>query len=48
MKFYIKILNCDGGWITYAVRESEDSAKSIASMLESVHMFSPYQIRIVL
>lgn len=48
MKWYIQILTCDGGWITYAARSSEESAKAVASMLETVHNFSTYQIRIVI
>lgn len=47
MKHYIEILTCDGGWITYAVRDDHESAKRIVTMLEEVHNFGPYQIRIV-
>lgn len=48
MKWYIQILTCDGDWITYAVRSSEESAKAVALLLEIDHNFSIYQIRIVI
>lgn len=48
MKYYIELLTCDGGWITYAVRDDYDSAVSVRNMLESVHNFNTYQTRIVL
>lgn len=47
MKYYIEILTCDGGWITYAVRNDYESAVSVHTMLEELHKFSTYQIRIV-
>ena len=47
MKFYIEILTCDGGWITYAVREDYKSAVAVQNMLEKFHYFSTYQTRIV-
>lgn len=47
MKFYIEILTIDGNWITYAVREDYDNAVSLRNMLEVVHKFNTYQIRIV-
>ena len=34
MKYYIEILTCDGGWITYAVRNNYESAKHVKIMLE--------------
>jgi hypothetical protein len=47
MKFYIEILTIDGGWITYAVRDDYENAVSVRNMLEVVHKFNTYQIRIV-
>lgn len=47
MKFYIEILTCDDGWITYAVRDDYESAVSVRNMLEEVHKFNTYQTRIV-
>ena len=47
MKYYIELLTCDGGWITYAVRDAYVTAVSIRNMLESVHSFNTYQTRIV-
>lgn len=47
MKFYIEILTIDSGWITYAVREDYEHAVSVRNMLEVVHKFNTYQIRIV-
>ena len=48
MKYYIQILTCDGGWITYAVRENEETANSVRKMLEEVHNFNTYQTRVVI
>lgn len=48
MKFYVQILTCDGGWITYAVREDKEIADAICKMLEKVHNFSTYQTRVVI
>lgn len=48
MKYYIELLTCDGGWITYAVRDDYESAVSVCNMLEAVHNFSTYQTKIVL
>lgn len=47
MKYYIQVLTCDGGWITYAVRDDSESAESVIRMLEDVHKFNTYQTRIV-
>lgn len=47
MKYYIQILNCDGGWITYAVRNDYETARSVQTMLEVLHKFNTYQTRIV-
>lgn len=47
MKYYIQILTCDGGWITYAVRDDYETACSVLKMLEDLHKFNTYQTRIV-
>ena len=47
MKYYIEILTCDGGWITYAVRDDYESAVRIRNMMGSVHNYYQPQIRIV-
>lgn len=47
MKYYIEILTCDYDWITYAVRDDYESAVSVRNMLEEVHKFNTYQVRIM-